>query len=137
MLLDDVGVLSLDYSPAEEAAAMRTALWSGLANRAAGVLARRLRDLETERREPYFLDPFETLVGLADSDGEPKPSFAEARRFVRTAARIDLKRFTQTPERTAVVMPAERFEPLPDLASLFDAALVPAAFVGARRRTCR
>ena len=55
------------------------ALWSGLANRAAGVLARRLRDLTTERREPYFLDPFETLVGLVDSDGELKPSFTEVR----------------------------------------------------------
>lgn len=133
VLLDDAGTLSLDSSPAEEAAAIRTALWSGLANRAAGVLARRLRDLTTDRREPYFLDPFETLVGLIDSDGELKPSFAEARRFVRSAARIDLARFAQTPERTAVIIPAERFNPLPDLASLFDARSCLAAFVGAKR----
>ena len=133
VLLDDAGTLSLDFSPAEEAAAMRTALWSGLANRAAGVLARRLRDLATDRREPYFLDPFETLVGLVDSDGELKPSFNEMRRFARTAARIDLRRFAQTPERTAVIIPAERFNPLPDLASLFDARACLAAFVGAKQ----
>ena len=54
---------SLDTSVAEEAAYLRTVLWSGLMNRAAGVLARRYRDLETERREPYFIDPFESLVG--------------------------------------------------------------------------
>ncbi len=132
VLLDDAGTLSLDFSPAEEAAAMRTALWSGLANRAAGVLARRLRDLEADRREPYYLDPFETLVGLVDSEGELKPSFAEASRFVRSAARIDLKRFAQTPERTAVIIPDERFNPLPDLASLFDARSCLAAFVGAK-----
>ena len=97
VLIDDVGVLSLDNSAAEEAAAVRTALWSGLVNRASGALLRRFRDLETERREPYFLDPFETLVGVVDSDGELKPSFAEARTFVRAAARIDLKSYEPTP----------------------------------------
>ncbi len=133
VLLDDAGVLSLDFSAAEEAAAMRTALWSALANRAAGVLARRLRDLETDRREPYYLDPFETLVGLVDAEGEVKPSWTEARRFVRSAARIDLKQFVQTPERTAIIIPSERFNPLPDLASLFDARACLAAFVGAKQ----
>jgi endo-1,4-beta-mannosidase len=132
VLLDDVGVFSLDFSLAEEAAAMRTALWSGLANRAAGVLARRLRDVSTEHREPYFLDPFETLVGLIDETGERKPSFVEANRFVRAAALIDLKRFAVIPERTAVVMPSERFNALPDLASLFDARACLSAFIGAK-----
>ena len=132
VLLDDAGTLSLDFSPAEEAAAMRTSLWSALGNRAAGVLARRLRDMETERREPYYLDPFETLVGLTAVDGALKPSFAEANHFVRAAARIDLKSFVQTPERTAVIIPAERFNPLPDLASLFDARACLAAFIGAK-----
>lgn len=132
VLLDDAGVLSLDFSPAEEATALRTALWSGLANRSAGVLARRLRDMETERREPYFLDPYETLVGVADSEGDPKPSFSEMRTFVKTAARIDLTQFTQIPERTAVVMAEERFNALPDLASLFDARACFAAFIGTK-----
>lgn len=133
VLLDDAGTLSLDFSAAEEAAAMRTALWSGLANRAAGVLARRFRDLTTDQREPYFLDPYETLVGVVDAEGELKPAFDEVRRFVRSAARIDLKEFAQTPERTAVVIPAERFNPLPDLASLFDARSCLSAFIGAKR----
>ena len=132
VLLDEVGPLSLDTSPAEEAAALRTALWSALTNRAAGVLARRFRDLATDRREPYYLDPFETLVGLADSEGELKPSSAEARRFVRTAARLDLRHLAPTPERTAIVMPRERFNPLPDLAQLFDPRASLAAFVGAK-----
>jgi len=132
VLLDDAGALSLDFSPAEEATAMRTALWSGLANRGAGVLARRLRDMTTDRREPYYLDPYETLVGVADGDGEPKPSFSEMRRFVRAAARIDLKQYVQIPERTAVVMPQERFNALPDLASLFDARACFAAFIGTK-----
>ena len=132
VLLDDVGVISLDNSPAEEAAALRMSLWSGLTNGAAGAVMRRLRDLETERREPYFLDPFETLVGLMDAQGESKPAFEEARKFVRIAARIDLKHAEPTPERTAVVIPAERFHPLPDLAGLYDPRSCLSAFVGVK-----
>ena len=133
VLLDEVGPLSLETSPAEEAIALRTAMWSALVNRAGGVLARRFRDLATERREPYFLDPFEMLVGLADSNGELKPSFSEAQRFVKTAARLDLRHLSPSPERTAVVMPRERFNPLPDLAQLFDPRACLAAFVGAKQ----
>ena len=132
VLLDDLGVLSLDNSPAEEAVALRLSLWSGLMNRGAGALARRYRDSETERREPYFLDPFETLVGVADASGGAKPALDEVRAFVRTAARIDLRRFEPTPERTAVIMPAERFLPLPNLAGLFDPRSCLAAFIGAK-----
>ena len=132
VLLDDVGVLSLDNSPAEEAAALRLALWSGFINRGAGALARRYRDLETERREPYFLDPFETLVGVADAEGGIKPALGEMRAFVRTAARIDLRHFEPTPERTAVIMPSERYLPLPNLAGLFDPRSCLAAFIGAK-----
>lgn len=132
VLLDDVGVISLDNSPAEEAAALRMSLWSGLTNRASGALARRMRDFATERREPYFLDPFETLVGLIDAEGERKPVFEEARKFIRTAARIDLKRTEPTPERTAIIMPAERFEPLPNLAGLYDPRACLSAFVAVK-----
>ena len=39
-------------------------------------MVRRLRDMDTERREPYFLDPFETLVGVADADGIAEPAFS-------------------------------------------------------------
>ena len=63
VLVDDLGVLRLDYSAAEEAAHVRTGLYSAFMNRAAGVMLRRYRDLDTERREPYFRDPFEVLVG--------------------------------------------------------------------------
>ena len=133
VLLDDIGTLSLDFSPAEEAAFARVSLWSGLANRAAGALGRRLRDLVPERREPYYLDPFETLVGLVDSTGGVKPSFSEYERFVRSAAAIDLKKFIHAPERTAILIPSERFNPLPDLACLFDPRACLAAFVGAKR----
>jgi len=132
VLLDEIGVLSLDNSPAEEAAALRIALWSGLVNRGAGALVRRYRDLETERREPYFLDPFETLVGVADGAGKAKPALGEMRTFVKTAARVDLRRFEPTPERTAVIMPAERYLPLPNLAGLFDPRSCLTSFIGAK-----
>jgi endo-1,4-beta-mannosidase len=130
VLLDDAGATSLDTSVAEEAAYLRMALWSGLMNRAAGVLARRYRDLETERREPYFIDPFESLVGVADSEGEPKPSFEEMRRFARLAARIDLGHYEATPERAAILVPDERYEPLPNLAGLYDARACLHGFIG-------
>jgi beta-galactosidase len=132
VLMDAVGPLSLDYSAAEEAAAVRTALWSGLINGSSGVLLRRFRDLDAERREPYFIDPFETLVGVADTDGEVKPSFMDASAFVRSAARIDLKSYDPSPERTAIVVPSERYAPLPNLAGLYDPRACLIAFIGAK-----
>jgi len=119
VLADGVGIHALDVSVAEEAAYVRTALYSALMNRASGVLLRRWRDLETEKREPYFRDPFEVLVGLNDVHGEPKPVLAEVRRFARVAARLDLRVHTPAPERAAVVIPAERYEPLPSLTGLY------------------
>lgn len=133
VLLDEVGVLSLDASPAEEAAYLRTVLWSGLCNRAAGAMVRRLRDMSMERREPYFIDPFETLVGIADEDGLAKPSFAEVRRFVRAAAGIDLRAHQLIAERTAVVIPAERYEPLPSLAGLYDPRACFQSYIAAKQ----
>lgn len=120
VLVDDLGVLPLDNSPAEEAAHIRTGLYSAFANRAAGVMLRRYKDLDTERREPYFRDPFEVLVGVADAKGIPKPAFEEVAQFVRVAARIDLRRYALLQERTAVLIPSERYRPLPELAGLFD-----------------
>lgn len=133
VLLDDVGMMALDYSAAEEAAHVRTVLWSGLINRAGGAMIRRLRDMETERREPYFLDPFETLIGITDAEGLPKPAFADLYKFVRTVARIDLKTHSLIAERTAVVVPEERFEPLPSLAGLYDPRACLQSFVMAKR----
>ncbi len=133
VLMDEVGPHALDHSPAEEAAYLRTVLWSGLMNRAGGLMARRLRDMRTERREPYFLDPFETLVGIADADGAPKTAWAEMRRFAKTAARIDLSRFALIAERTAVVVPAERFSPLPSLAGLYDPRACLQSFIIAKQ----
>jgi endo-1,4-beta-mannosidase len=120
VLLDDVGVFSLEFSAAEEVAHLRTVLYSGLMNRGAGALVRRYRDLDTERREPYFRDPFEVLVGVADSEGEPKPAFRELAAFARTVARIDLKDYQLAQERVAVVVPEERYLPLPALSGLYD-----------------
>jgi endo-1,4-beta-mannosidase len=132
VLADEVGALSLDGSPAEEAAALRTSLWSGLANRASGLLLRRFRDFATEHREPYFLDPFETLVGVVDGSGGRKPAFEEARRFLLTLGTTTLRGLEPTPERTAIVVPAERYQPLPNLAGLFDPRACLSAFIGAK-----
>ena len=130
VLCDAVGPLSLDGSVGEEAAALRVGLWSVLANRASGALAARLTDFSAERREPFFADPYESLVGLADAGGERKPAFFEASSFVRTAARIDLRGYEPVPERTAILVPAERYDPLPRLAGLFGPRSCLAAFVG-------
>ena len=132
VLLDDVGVHSLDHSHAEEAAHLRAVLYSGIMNRASGVLVRRWRDVDVERREPYFRDPFEVLVGVRDIDGEEKPTMSELRSFARVVARIDLRRYTLTQERTAIVVPDERFDPLPDLSSLYDPRSCLQAFVTAK-----
>ncbi len=130
VLADCVGVLTLENSAIEEAASLRVALWSGFANGAAGTMLRRLRDFASDHRAPYSVDPFETLVGLADEDGERKPVFSEAASFVRSAARIDLSNYEAPPERTAIVIPAERYKSLPNLAALYDPRACLAAFVG-------
>jgi endo-1,4-beta-mannosidase len=132
VLMDDIGVFALEHSPVEEAAHTRLALYSALINRGAGVMLRRYSDLDVERREPYFRDPFEVLVGIADTDGEPKPVMAEVESFARTAARIDLRRYTLPTDRVAVVIPDERYEPLPNLAGLYDPRACLQAFVAAK-----
>lgn len=133
VLLDEIGPVALDLSAAEEAAVVRTALWGGFMNRAAGALVRRMRDMDTERREPYFLDPFETLVGIADSKGITKPAFSELASFVKATARVDLRSYALITERTAIVVPDERFRPLPSLAGLYDPRACLQAYVIAKR----
>lgn len=133
VLLDEVGTWALDASAGEEAGYLRTVLWSALANRAAGVLARRYRDMDTERREPYFLDPFETLIGIADTDGVTKPTYDVVARFVKAAAGVDFKSHQLISERTAVVVGSERYEPLPSLAGLYGPRACLQAFVTAKR----
>lgn len=133
VLADDIGVFGLEYSAAEEAAHVRTGLYSAFINRAAGAVLRRFRDLDTERREPYFRDPFEVLVGINDINGEPKPAFDEVMAFARVAARIDLRRYTLIQERTAVMIPSERYEPLPNLAGLYDPRACLQAYIGAKQ----
>jgi endo-1,4-beta-mannosidase len=133
VLLDEIGPSTLEYSAGEEAVYLRMALWGGLCNRSAGAMARRYDDMETERREPYFLEPYETLIGIVDSDDETKPAFEEMRKFVRTAARIDFKSHVLLAERTAVMMPAERYEPLPSLAGLFNPRSCLQSFIAAKR----
>lgn len=132
VLVDGAGVQSLDYSAAQEAGYLRTVLYGSLMNRGAGVLLRRWRDVETERREPYYRDPFEVLVGVAAIDGTPKPALAEVGRFARVAARLDLRRYAPQPERVAVLIPAERYEPLPSLAGLYDPRSCLQAYISAK-----
>ncbi len=120
VLVDGVGVQSLDYSASQEAGYVRTVMYGSLMNRGSGVLLRRWRDVETERREPYFRDPYEVLVGMTCTDGSPKPALAEVSRFARVAARLDLRRYSPQPERVAVLIPTERYDPLPSMAGLYD-----------------
>ena len=49
---------------------------------------------------------------------------------MRGATRIDVGRHVPVPERTALMMPAERYRPLPDLAGLYDPRACLAAFIG-------
>ena len=132
VLLDDIGMFSLDYSAFEEAAHTRLALYSAVMNGAAGAVLRRFRDAETEDREPYFRDPYEVLVGVADSDGVAKPSLAEARSFAKVALRLGRGGYTLARERAAIVMPAERWEPLPSLAGLHAPRSCLQAYVSAK-----
>lgn len=132
VLADGVGVHSLDGSVAEEAAYVRTALYSALMNRGAGVMVRRWRDMDAEKREPYYRDPFEVLVGLVDGSGDAKPALDEVKRFTRVAARLDLRHYTPAPERAAVLIPAERHEPLPSLAGLYDPRSCLQAYIAAK-----
>jgi endo-1,4-beta-mannosidase len=132
VLLDDVGVFTLDHSAFEEAAHVRTALYSAAMNGAAGALLRRFRDADTDPREPYFLDSNEVLVGVADSEGHGKPSLAEARRFGKVALRLTRGGHKPLRERAAVVVPAERWEPLPSLAGLHAPRSALQAWVSAK-----
>ncbi|MHB1016727.1 MAG: cellulase family glycosylhydrolase [Coriobacteriia bacterium] len=132
VIADGIGVHSLDGSVAEEAAYVRTALYSALMNRGAGVMLRRWRDMDAEKREPYFRDPFEVLVGLTDTGGEAKPVLDEVRKFIRVAARLDLRHHLPAPERAAVIIPAERHEPLPSLAGLYDPRSCLQAYIAAK-----
>lgn len=132
VLVDGVGVASLDYSPAQEAGYVRTVLYSSIMNRGSGVLLRRWRDLETERREPYFRDPYEVLVGVTTIDGQPKPALGEVAAFSRVAARLDLRRYTLQPERLAILIPTERYEALPSLAGLYDPRACLEAYMSAK-----
>jgi beta-galactosidase len=132
VLVDGAGVHSLDYSPAQEAGYIRTVLYGSIMNRGSGVLLRRWRDVETERREPYFRDPYEVLVGVVDIEGGPKPALAEVAAFARVAARLDLRRYTAQPERVAVLVPTERYEALPSLAGLYDPRSCLQAYISAK-----
>ncbi len=133
VLLDEVGALGMELSAEEEASYLRSALWSGFMNRAAGAMVRRFRDMDIERREPYFTDPFETIIGVADNEGITKPSFQQLETFVRTVSRIDLASHVLIAERTAVMVPAERYEQLPSLAGLYAPRSCFQSFIAAKR----
>lgn len=132
VLMDDAGPGSLESSPVEEAAQVRTALYAGLMNRAAGVILRRYKDMDTERREPYYSDPFEVLTGIADTDGRPKVTFSEVEAFIRVVAGIDLRNYKQTQERVAVLLPAEVRDSLPNMAGAYAPRACFRAYIAAK-----
>lgn len=119
VLLDDVGAHTLEASHAEEALALRCSLYSALMNGASGALVRRWRDMATERREPFHIDHLEALVGVADTEGQPKAAHREIDAFSVLLARLDLRDYTRVADRAAVVMPSERTASLPALSSLY------------------
>lgn len=132
VIMDDLGAIELDYSASEEAAYLRTSLWSGMMNRASAAMARRVRDMDTEKREPYFLDPFETLIGLADTEGTPKPSFAELAAFTRSLGTLDPDAYQLVADRVAIMVPDERYAPLPSLAGLYGPRATIQSFIAAK-----
>jgi endo-1,4-beta-mannosidase len=132
VLADGIGTFSLENSHSEEAANVRGALYGAVMNGAAGAMLRRYRDVHTERREPYYRDPREVLVGVADVDGVSKRSWTELVRFCKAVGNLDLRRWSPIPERVAVVVPQERFEPLPSLAGLTAARSCLQSFVAAK-----
>lgn len=133
VLLDEVGVDVQSHSVTEEAAHVRTTLWGALANRGGGALVRRMRDMQTDRRDPYFVDPFETLVGVADSTGLAKPALLEIAEFTKALSRLDLNEYSSAPERAAIVMPADRYAPLPAVSGLFAPRACFQSYITAKR----
>ncbi len=133
LLVDEVGVDTQTHSVAEEAAHVRTTLWGALANRAAGAMVRRVRDVETDRRAPYYIDPFETLVGVADTNGLAKPAMLEIAEFTKALAALDLREYVLAPERAAIVMPADRYAPLPAVSGLFAPRSCFQSYITAKR----
>lgn len=132
VLLDLIGPHALDASHAEEAASLRCSLYSGLMNDASGALVSRWRDMLTDRRAPYHVDEFESLVGVRDSEGRPKAAMRELAAFSRMVAQLDLRRLTRVAERAAVMVPAERSVAEPTLPSLFAPRSCLEAFVRAK-----
>lgn len=133
VLLDEVGPHDQSSSVADEARALRLAAWTTLANRGAGVLVSRVRDLRTDRREPYFVDPYQALVGVLDEDGEPKPAYRELGAFMEQVSALDVAAHHLVAEKTAVVVSAERYEPLPSLGPVYAARDAFQAFCAAKR----
>ncbi|HET6497452.1 MAG TPA: hypothetical protein VFH17_00140, partial [Coriobacteriia bacterium] len=131
-LLDGIGPHTLDASHAEEAALLRCSLYSGLMNNASGALVSRWRDMLTDRRAPYHVDEFESLVGVRDGEGRPKAAMRELAAFSRMVARLDLRQLTRPIERAAVMVPAERTAAEPTLPSLFAPRSCLQAFVSAK-----
>ncbi|MBI5232349.1 MAG: beta-galactosidase trimerization domain-containing protein, partial [Coriobacteriales bacterium] len=129
---DGLGVLSLDCSPAEEAATLRLDLATSLLHGAAGAMLGRWSDLVTQPREPYRIGPHEVLVGVTDSEGRRKASYEAFSEFARLAAAADLTGVEPLPERVGVLMGAERFAPLPSLGSVVAPRSAFAAWRAAR-----
>lgn len=132
VLVDSVGPRLPDLSLAEEAAAVRCALYSALMNGASGALVRRWRDGDSEPREPFFADESESLVGLQDAAGLPKPALRELEEFAGVLGGLDLGRYTRSPERGAVLLGAERRAPAGQPASLYTPRSCLAAYACAK-----
>jgi endo-1,4-beta-mannosidase len=132
LLCDGIGPHTLDSSHAEEAALVRCALYATLMNGGSGALVRRWRDAAVERRTPYYLDPYEALVGLVDDESHDKASMQELRSFSRMVARLDLRALTRPVDEVAVLVPSERMAVPPTLASLYAPRSCLAAFARAK-----
>lgn len=128
--VNDVGVPGLDLSLAEESAAVRTTLFAALMNGASGAMLRRWRDPATETRMPYRSDALETLGGICEADGTPKPVLGELQRF--SAVTAALAGYTPVPARVAVMLPAERTQVLPSLTGIRTPRGCLRAFIAAK-----
>jgi hypothetical protein len=133
VIASEVGVATMDETCRREADHLRVTMASLFVNRAAGVLARRWRDLETEWRDPYARLPFESPVGLHFVDGEERPSADEVRATAELVAAVDVEGFSWERERAAVMIPEERDSAPGSLARLMAPRSAFWAFVTAKR----
>jgi endo-1,4-beta-mannosidase len=133
VIAHEVGPATLDDTAEHEAAALRVALAGVFANRAAGGLVRRWRDLDADWRDPYARLPYESAVGLRYPDGTERLEAEQVRIIADLVAAIDLEKYDWEQERAAVMMPLERYGSAHALSGLVTPRNVFAAYVAAKQ----